>query len=222
MKHIVMDPVTKWTHIISDPRSQCRLLGVTGGIASGKTTVANMLGELGWPIIDFDHLARVVVEPGRPAWQDIVDFFGPDILLPDQSLDRKKIGRMVFTSPEKRTKLEGLTHPRIFEEFVTELDRLSGSRPAAIIQAVVPLLYEQRLQGLFHQVLLIYVPREVQIERLIRRESISREEATNILTSQLPIDDKLAWADYVIDNSGTVEETRQRAKALHAKLMGEA
>ncbi|MBF0531338.1 MAG: dephospho-CoA kinase [Deltaproteobacteria bacterium] len=216
----VIDPLAQWRQIVSDPKSELRLLGVTGGIASGKSTVAGMLAELGWPVIDFDLLARRIVGPGRPAWQMIVDHFGPGVVLPDQTLDRKKIGRIVFNDPQKRKDLESFTHPRIYEEAMAELERIGLETPRTVVQLVVPLLYEQRLQEMFHQVLLVYAPREVQIERLTKREAISREEAENILKSQLPMADKSAWADLVIDNSGTLEETRGRVRRLWEALSG--
>lgn len=194
------------------------LLGVTGGIASGKSTVARMLEELGAPIIDFDLLSRVVVEPGKPAWQDIVSFFGEQVLLPDQTLDRKKLSEIVFRDMEKRKKLEGFTHPRIHGEFVRLVKEHTARNPAVIIQVVIPLLIEVNLQYLFHKLLLVYIPRESQIQRLMERDGISREMAQSILAAQLPIDEKRAYADYIIDNSGSLEETKKQVEKVWRKL----
>ena len=194
------------------------LLGVTGGIASGKSTVARMLEELGAPIIDFDVLSRVVVEPGKEAWKDIVAFFGEQVLQEDRTLDRKKISEIVFQDPEKRKKLEGYIHPRIYEEFTNRVKELTQKDPQVIIQVVVPLLIEANLQHLFHKILVVYVPEETQIQRLMERDRISRETAQSILSAQLSIEEKKAYADYLVDNSGSVEETKKQVLAVWEKI----
>jgi dephospho-CoA kinase len=194
------------------------LLGVTGGVATGKSTVSKMLEALGASLIDFDVLAREVVEPGKPAWKEIVDYFGRQVLQEDETIDRKKLSHMVFRDREKRKKLESFTHPRIFKEFQRRVDEISSERPEPVIQVGIPLLIELNLQHRFHKVLLVYAPREVQIERLMRRDGISRESAENILEAQLPIEQKLEYADYVIHNEGTLEETSRQVKKVWEKL----
>jgi len=194
------------------------VLGVTGGIASGKTTVARMLAELGAPIIDFDLLAREVVVPGQPAYQEIVDYFGDPVIGEDGNLDRKRLSGIVFRDPEKRRILEGMTHPRIFAAFVRRLRRMAIDDPQGIVQAVIPLLFEARLQPLVHKVLVVYVSPDTQIERLMKRDRISREEARRILDAQMPIDQKAALADYIIRNEGTLDETRKEVHALWQQL----
>jgi dephospho-CoA kinase len=194
------------------------LVGVTGGIASGKSTVARMLEELGAPVIDFDALSRSVVEPGKPAWKDIVAYFGEQVLLEDKTLDRKKISEIVFRDPEKRKRLEGFTHPRIYEDFRRLVKEYTQEDPDVIIQVVVPLLIEANLQYLFHKLLLVYIPQEKQIERLMGRDKISREMAQNILTAQLPIDEKKGYADFIVDNSGSLEETKRQVGEVWQKL----
>ena len=194
------------------------LVGVTGGIASGKSTVARMLEELGAPVIDFDALSRSVVEPGKPAWKDIVAYFGEQVLLEDKTLDRKKISEIVFRDPEKRKRLEGFTHPRIYEDFRRLVKEYTQEDPDVIIQVVVPLLIEANLQYLFHKLLLVYIPQEKQIERLMDRDKISREMAQNILTAQLPIDEKKGYADFIVDNSGSLEETKRQVGEVWQKL----
>lgn len=194
------------------------LLGVTGGIASGKTSVAEMLREMGAPVIDFDVLAREVVQPGQPAFQDIVSYFGTRVLQEDGRLDRKKLSGIVFNDLEQRKKLESFTHPRIMEGFINQLDEIAAKEAKPIIQAVVPLLLELNLQYLFHKLLVVYVPPEVQIERLTARDGISPEEAAAILKAQLPIDDKVSYADFVIDNQGSLEETKKQVERLWTKL----
>jgi dephospho-CoA kinase len=194
------------------------LLAVTGGIASGKSTVSKMLEEMGAPLIDFDVLARNVVEPGKPAWEEIVGFFGKEILQEDGVIDRKRLSAVVFGDMEKRKKLEGFTHPRIFEEFYRRVDEITAKDPNAIIQVGIPLLIELNLQYRFHKTLLVYIPREKQVERLMKRDSISREAAENILKAQLPIDEKIGYADYIIHNEGTLEETRIQVETVWVQL----
>ena len=197
------------------------VLGVTGGIASGKSTVCAMLEALGAPLIDFDVLARLVVEPGRPALAAIVDYFGKAVLRADGALDRKKLSGIVFHHPDKRRKLEDLTHTAIFEAYRERVDRLANDQPGAIIQAAVPLLMEVNLQSMFNKVLVVYIPPAQQVARLAARDGISEAAAANILKSQLPIDEKAAAADYVIDNGGTLQKTRQQVEVLWKKLQRE-
>jgi dephospho-CoA kinase len=193
-------------------------MGVTGGIASGKTVVANMLEELGAPLIDFDLLARQMVEPGKPAFTQIVDYFGKEVLRQDGALDRKKLSKIVFQDTEKRKQLEGFTHSPIYEAFLKGVNAITEKDPAAIIQAVVPLLIEKHLQAIFDKILVVYVPEDQQIERLTQRDGISEEEATHMLKAQLPIDEKLAHADFVVHNEGSMEETRKQVEEIWLEL----
>lgn len=197
------------------------LLGVTGGIASGKTTVVRMLEELGAPVIDFDVLAREVVAPGKPALKDIVSYFGEQVLREDKTLDRKKLSDIVFQDKEKRRRLEGFTHPRINEEFIRQVKEIASKNPNAIIQVDIPLLVELNLQHHFYRLLVVYVPREVQIKRLIKRDGITREQAENILRAQLSIDDKVGYADFVIHNEGSLEETKRQVDEVWEKIREE-
>jgi len=194
------------------------LLGVTGGIASGKSTVARMLEEKGAPIIDFDVLAREVVEPDQPAWKQIVAFFGEQVLQEDRALDRKKLSDIVFSDLEKKKKLESFTHPAIGLLFVQRLEEIAARDPDAVVQVVVPLLVEVNMQYLFHKNLLVYVPREMQIDRLARRDGITREAAEKIVASQIPIDEKVGYADFVIRNEGDLGETRKEVDRLWETL----
>jgi dephospho-CoA kinase len=190
------------------------LLGVTGGIASGKTTVANILENLGAHTIDFDMLARSVVEPGKQAFQEIISTFGNEILLNDGGLDRKKLAGIVFEDEEKRRRLEGMTHPRIFEEFARRVGQIAAKDPHGILQAIVPLLFEFNLQYLFHKVLVVYVPKETQIKRLVERDGITKEEAAKRLKAQLPISEKVMYSDFMINNDCPVEETQKQVEDL--------
>jgi len=194
------------------------VLGITGGIASGKSTVSAMLAELGAPLIDFDVLARVVVEPGRPALQAIVDHFGTMVLRTDGTLDRKRMSDLVFADPDQRRRLEAIIHAPIFAEYRSRVGRLAREHPGALIQAGVPLLMEMDLEHMFSKVLLVYARPAQQVARLTARDGITRAAAMKILTSQMPIDKKVPRADFIIDNGGTEAETRIQVKALWEKL----
>lgn len=194
------------------------VIGVTGSIATGKTTVAGMLEELGAKTIDFDVLSRVVVEPGKPAYKDIVAFFGKQVLNKDKSLNREKLREIVFRDLEKKKKLEGFQHPRIGEEFIKLVEQYASAEPDAIIQAVIPLLVEVNMQPLFHHVLMVYATAEEQKRRLIERDGLSEEMAMNMITSQLSVDEKKGYCDLVVDNSGSLDETRKQVEAVWKKL----
>lgn len=194
------------------------LLGVTGSISTGKSTVSAMLEELGAPMIDFDMLARTVVEPGKPALQDIVSYFGKQVLDDQGFLDRKKLSEIVFTDMEKRKKLESFTHPRISEEYAKMIAKYSAENPQAVIQVAVPLLIEGNMNFMFDKILLVYVTEEEQIRRLMARENIGREMAEKMVRSQMSIEEKRGYADYIIDNSGSTENTRKQVLILWQEL----
>jgi len=195
------------------------LLGVTGGIASGKSTVSDMLKALGSPLIDFDLLARKVVQPGTQGYQLIVDYFGQQVLQENGELDRKKLSSIVFGDMEKRKKLESFTHPYIYDEFFKAIEQITNDQPDAVIQVSVPLLIEQNLQFLFDKLLVVYAKPETQAKRLAARDGISMAAAENIMKSQLPIDEKISYADYVIENEGSVEETKSRVIMVWDELI---
>lgn len=199
-------------------KSGITLLGLTGGIASGKSTVAKMLTDMGFIVIDFDIIARQVVEPGKPAWKYIVDYFGENILHDDKTIDRKRLSGIVFQDEKKRKTLESFIYPSIADEFILQVERIAAQEPGAVIQAVVPLLIEGNMQGLFHRIIVVYIPREKQIERLMERDGISRSEADNILKAQMPIDEKIGHADFVINNENSLEETREQVEDLYKKI----
>jgi dephospho-CoA kinase len=201
-------------------KSQGRLLlvGLTGGIASGKSTVAQFLKEEGGVIVDFDILARNVVRPGEKAWRGIVEFFGEGVLLADRELDRKRLSEIVFSDNEKRKKLEGFTHPAIAGEFVKEVEKIASEKKGAIVFAVIPLLVEGGMQELFHSVVVVHVPGEKQVQRLMDRDGITKGRALAILKAQMPIEEKLGYADFVIENDGSLEETKRQVKGLWAGL----
>lgn len=186
-----------------------KVIGLTGGIASGKTTVANLLAEKGAALIDTDLLAREVVEPGQPAYQDIVARFGPEVLRHDGTLDRARLGAIVFADPDARSALNGFTHPRIRQLM---LDRLSGLAalpsppPAAVL--VIPLLFENRLESLVEETWLVALAEPLQRQRLIERDGFSPAEADMRIASQMALAEKRARATRVIENDGNLADLR--------------
>jgi dephospho-CoA kinase len=193
-------------------------VGLTGGIASGKSTVAQMLADKGAILIDFDELAHVVEEPEGPVWREIVDHFGRDILGADRAIDRRKLGAVVFGDREKLELLNRLVHPAVFTEWQRRIAEIRAARPDAIVLSDIPLLFEADLTSLVDLVLLVYIPPEEQIRRLMARNGYSRDEATARLASQMPIDAKLPAADIVIRNDGAPEETRRAVDEVWEEL----
>lgn len=187
-------------------------IGLTGGIACGKSTVSRLLASRGAIVIDADILAREVVEPGSPALAEVVRVFGPDMLNADGTLNRKQLGKLVFESEAQRKRLEELLHPaiiRLLQERMAEAERL---QPDKLVVADVPLLYEAQMEDMFQEVLVVAASREVQLERLVQRDGLSMEEAKLRIDAQMPLEWKTEWADTVIDNSGSPEETQRQVE----------
>jgi dephospho-CoA kinase len=182
-------------------------IGLTGGIACGKSTVALMLVNLGAILIDADQLAREVVMPGRPALRRIVDRFGPEVMLPDGTLHRKALGAIIFNEPSARKDLEAITHPLIRQAMWDQMQQAEEAYPDTLVVVDVPLLYESKLQGYYQKVMVVYVPVKVQLQRLIERDGLSTEAAEQRLQAQMPIEQKKRLADIVIDNSGSLADT---------------
>ncbi len=189
-----------------------RVIGLTGGIATGKSTVARMLAELGAAVVDADAIAREVVAPGKPAWHRLLSAFGPDILLEDGQVNRRLLGRLVFGCPQKVEMLNRATHPFIIEAVrrrIEELDR-SGCR-VAVLDA--PLLLEAGLEDMVDEVWVVTAPRDVQLARLMQRDpDLGEDEAGARLDSQMPLEEKARRADVVIDNGDGLEETNRRVR----------
>ncbi|MBN2419051.1 MAG: dephospho-CoA kinase [Deltaproteobacteria bacterium] len=199
-------------------RSYALLLGLTGGVATGKSTVADMFRDLGAVIIDFDMLARDVVKPGRRSWELITGFFGNDILNPDKTINRKRLSGIVFNDPVKREKLESFTHPYIWDEFIMRFEESARLKSRSIILAVIPLLIEGNMQDLFIKNILVYSSPGTQVKRLMDRDQINREMANNILASQMPIDQKIRYADFIIKNEGSIDDTAKEVNELWKRL----
>jgi len=193
-------------------------VGLTGGIASGKSTVARMLVELGAVHVDFDVLAHEVEAPGRPAWRELVAAFGQGILNADETINRAVLGELVFRDTARREPLHSIVHPAVFTAWRRQLGEIEKNDPHAVVLADVPLLFEVGAEGMVDLVLLVYIPPAEQIRRLMARNGYSRPEAEARLASQMPIDAKLVRADIVIDNRGTVAETRERTAAVWEEL----
>lgn len=183
-----------------------RIIGLTGGIASGKTSVARFFEDKGAVVIDADQLARAAVEPGSQGLTRVAAIFGPDILTPDGQLDRKRLAAVVFSDPGKRALLEGILHPEIKYLAENRMAQLAESG-RKIVFYMAPLLIEAGVTDRVDEVWVVTVRPEVQLERLMRRDGITREEALRIIASQMPLDEKEKHGRIVIDNSGTPEET---------------
>lgn len=195
-----------------------RILGLTGGIASGKSTVSKVFRELGAYIIDADKVAHQIMEPGNPAWRDVINHFGDSILNSDSTINREKLGDMVFGNAELLDDLNKITHPRVMERFKDELQCIKTNSPDAIVIFEVPLLYETHLERLCELVIVVWVDRETQITRLMLRDNISREAAIKRIDSQMDLDEKAKKADYVIDNRKTIEETIKIATKYYNEI----
>ncbi len=194
-----------------------RQIGLTGGIASGKSAVAGRLAELGAVIIDSDVLAREVVQPGTPGLAAVVARFGSGVLAADGSLDRAALGAVVFADPQARAALEAIIHPAVRARAAA----LSAAAPAgAVVVQVIPLLVEAGLADAFDQVVVVDVDPDLQMERLQRRNRYSREEAAARIAAQAPRDVRLAQADVVIENSGTLAELYAQVDRFWAALTG--
>ena len=190
-----------------------KIIGLTGGIASGKSTVSNWLISQGYPVVDADIAARKVVEPGMPALRKITEAFGNDMLLKDGTLDRKKLGSVIFADEEKRHTLNAIVHPAVREWMEQETDR-AFENGASIVIMDIPLLFESKLTHMVEETILVYVSEETQLKRLMERDGYSESDALARIQAQMPIDDKRKLADYVVDNNGMISETIEQVKEI--------
>ncbi|GAB6988498.1 dephospho-CoA kinase [Paenibacillus pini] len=194
------------------------IIGLTGGIATGKSTVSSLLHHKGALIIDADVIAREVMLPGHPVLAEVVKHFGQAILLPDGQLNRKMLGEIIFNQPGEREKLNQITHPAIRQEMWDRMHFQSKECPSCLIVVDIPLLYESGLQTMFEQVLVVYTPRSVQLQRLMERNQLTLEEAESRLHAQMDIEEKKQLANLIIDNSGTLSETGHQVDQLWQDL----
>lgn len=201
-----------------------RLIGLTGGIGSGKSTVARMLAAHGAPVIDADAIVHELQAAGTPLLAEIVEAFGDDVLQPDGSLDRAALGDIVFRDPEARTRLGRLVHPKVGAEMMTRVAAAKADGHAVAVLDI-PLLLEGRTAGRaglpYDAVVVVWVPRAVQIERTVARDGCDEHEAERRVDAQMSLDEKRGHADHVIDNSGSLEATEAQVKRLWETLNAE-
>lgn len=191
-----------------------RKVGLTGGIASGKSTVSGMFRELGVPVIDADVIAREVVAPGSRALEAIVDAFGEEVLTEEKSLNRARLGEIVFSDPAKKKVLEGILHPEIIAEQDRRLKGLEreGRTPVAIVDAAV--MIESGSWKRFDSLVVVDCDESQQIGRLRLRNGMNEEEAVRRVNAQMPLSEKVKYADHVIDNRGSIDDTRKQVEEL--------
>ncbi|MBI2972442.1 MAG: dephospho-CoA kinase [Armatimonadetes bacterium] len=197
-----------------------KVIGLTGGIATGVSTVAKIFRELGAIVIEADKIAREVVVPGTDVHRKIVEAFGKEILNPDGTIHRQRLGQIVFTDATARRKLNRITHPSIRRRIQEEVEQIGEQRPDAIVLIDVPLLLDTTGPDTFEMdgVIVVTADGDRQIDRLMNRDGLSREDAERRLAAQRPAAEKAEEADWVVDNSGSVEETRRQVEGLWKKL----
>ena len=193
------------------------VVGLTGGIGSGKSTVARLFGALGVHWVDADDVAREVVEPGTPALEKIAEHFGQEILMPDGGLDRAALRRIVFDAPEERAWLEELLHPVIREELMRQLRPDNYSLPYVLL--VSPLLLETDQHELVEKIVVVDVPVEVQIQRTMARDTNDREQVERIIAAQMPREQRLRKADNVVDNNLAIIDVERQVEQLHQTFL---
>lgn len=203
-------------------QNNCKLIGLTGGISTGKSTVSKMIIEKGYSLIDADKIAREVVEVDKSAYMEIVEEFGEDILSQDKTIDRKALGRIIFNNKEAREKLNSIIHPYIFESIKSNVDKLSKGN--SVIFLDIPLLFEQynlwkKYNIIFDEIWLVYLNEDAQIERLMKRDEISKEEALSKIESQMDINYKRTRSSKTIDNSGDINCLKEQIDKLLKELI---
>ena len=195
------------------------IAGLTGGIASGKSTVAAMLAAAGARIVDADQIARQVVRKGQPAYHDIVRHFGTAILDSEGQIDREALGAIVFYDQNAKQALNALVHPRVHDVMQQHIHTFAGEHPEDLLILDVPLLIESGWHESLPVVILVYVPEAIQKTRLMARDRLTEADAMARIRAQMPIDAKRAYADYIIDNTGTREATRRQVRTVYEQIL---
>ena len=194
-----------------------KVIGLTGGIGTGKSSVAGFFREKGVPVIDLDEIVHELQRPGKQVYRRIVEEFGESILNSDGTINRKLLGKIVFSDRSKLEKLNSIVHPAVIEKLKDILMKYQSAGQEMLV-VEVPLLYEVGLEKLFDHVVVVYAPEEIQIERIMKRDGLSREEALSRIRNQLSIEEKRRRADVVIDNSGNLEKTRKEFERVFSIL----
>ncbi len=198
------------------------IVGLTGGIASGKSTVAEMFRQAGAYVIDADRIVHRVMAPDGPAWRPVVDAFGDSILGADRHLDRKKLGELVFAQNHLRKKLERIVHPHVRSAIAAEVARIRIEDPQALIVEDIPLLLETGMQRDLAEIIVVYVPESIQIQRLMKRDGLDSVSALARMAAQISMEEKKRRATMVIDNSGPPAETREQFRRIYNRLAARA
>ncbi len=198
------------------------LVGLTGGIASGKSLVGKVLRDLGANLIDADQIVHCLMEQNQQAWQEVVEHFGQGILLSNREIDRRKLGEIVFNDEEQRAWLNKCLHPKVFEAFLASVRNMKNRPPGTVIVLDAALLIETGYNKKMDRTVVVYAEPEQQLERLMRRNAFTQEQALARIRSQMPLGEKRRHADYVIDNTGSREYTEQQVRDVFAKLKQEA
>lgn len=193
-------------------------IGLTGGIATGKSFVLGVLRELGCEVMDADQTAREVVAPGQPAFEEIVSHFGGEIVGADGKLDRPKLGAIIFNNAEQREKLNSIVHPKVFEAQAHWLAEIETRNPQAVVIIDAALMIETGSYRRFDKVVVVYCEPEIQLQRLMARNNLTAEEATTRISSQMPSAEKLKFADFAINTSLGFEDTRRQTVLLYEQL----
>ncbi|MDE6408393.1 MAG: dephospho-CoA kinase [Anaeroplasmataceae bacterium] len=194
-----------------------KVVGITGGIASGKSTVCQYLISLGYVVIDSDVISKALSQKGKPIYSAILEGFGPAYFLPNLELDRKKLGRYIFENPEAREKLNRITHPLIVEEMKNLIQKTEEN----LIFLDIPLLFEAKLSYLCDTIVCVYVDKATQLKRLIHRDGISKEYALAKIASQMSLDEKKSQSDFVIESKESFSETKENVKKILKLIKGE-
>lgn len=194
------------------------IIGLTGGIASGKSTVSRILKELGAEIVDADLVAKEVIKPHTDAWRELVAEFGREILNHDKTINRRRLGQRVFSDPEALKTLNRITHPRILSRIEDRIRRARDRGAQKVLVIDAPLLIETGMVPLVDEVWLVVVDPRTQIDRLMARDHFTFQEAANRLNSQMPLAEKMKYAHRVIDNQGSLEQTRRQLEELWAGI----
>jgi len=197
------------------------IAGITGTIGTGKSTVARMFQDMGAYVIDADELARKVVEPGKKAWQDIVGYFGQEVLNENKTINRQKLADIVFNNPEKLQKLNSFVHPEVLKEDQRLTEARKQFDPDGLIVKDIPLLLEANREIamlLVEKIIVVYASPEIQLKRLTAR-GVKEADARNRIKAQKPVTEKMKLADFVINNDGTLEETRQQVQKIYSQMM---